>query len=118
MCPMCYINGLLFLLFGSSAAALAENIWVIIAGIVLTIGGFIWMWRSYQKNQGKGGLQRNLTSTFLAISSFFFGYLFAAYQTHDYFEEKYRSHQPNEPCLTCSTDGKITEKLTTDEENL
>ncbi len=91
---------------------------MIAAGVILTLLGFYFAYRGIQKNQGKGGLQRNLTTTFLAIASFFFGYLFAAYQTHDYFEEKYRTHQPDESCLTCSTDEKITEKLTTDEENL
>ena len=44
---MCYINGLLFLIFGASGVAIANNPWVIAIGIILTIAGFWWMWRAY-----------------------------------------------------------------------
>ena len=67
------------------------------------------MYRGYKKNKGKGGLQRNLTTTFLVIGSFMFGYLVAAYQTHDYFEEKYRTHQPDN--ITINEEDKKDENL-------
>ena len=67
------------------------------------------MYRGYKKNKGKGGLQRNLTTTFLVIGSFMFGYLVAAYQTHDYFEEKYRTHQPDN--ITIDEEEKKDENL-------
>ena len=34
MCPMCYINGLLFLIFGASGVAIANNPWVIAIGVI------------------------------------------------------------------------------------
>ncbi len=61
---------------------------MIAAGVILTLLGFYFIYRGIRKNGGKGGLQRNLTTTFLVICSFFFGYLVAAYQTHDYFESR------------------------------
>ena len=61
------------------------------------------MYRGYKKNGGKGGLQRNLTMTFLVIASFLLGYLAAAYQTHDYFKE--RTHHTEEECETCSIEN-------------
>ena len=55
MCPACYINGLLFLIFGAAGASLANNPLVIIISVVLTIAGFWWMWKAYKRNKGKGG---------------------------------------------------------------
>ena len=60
MCPACYINGLLFLIFGAAGASIANNPWVIVISVVLTIVGFWWMWKAYKKNKGKGGLIKNL----------------------------------------------------------
>ena len=60
MCPACYINGLLFLIFGAAGASIANNPWVIAISVVLTIAGFWWMWRAYKKNKGKGGFIKNL----------------------------------------------------------
>ena len=60
MCPACYINGLLFLIFGAAGASIANNPWVIAISVVLTIAGFWWMWEAYKKNKGKGGFIKNL----------------------------------------------------------
>ena len=104
ICPLCYINGLLLLIFGSSAIAFVQNPWTIAVAVITTILAIYYMYQGYKKNKGKGGLQRNLTTTFLVIAAFMFGYLLAAYQTHDYFEEKYRNYDPNIGCETCSAD--------------
>lgn len=90
---------------GSSAFTFIQNPWTIAFAIITTILAIYYMYQGYKKNKGKGGLQRNLTTTFLAIAAFMFGYLLAAYQTHDYFEEKYRNHDPNIECETCSTNA-------------
>jgi hypothetical protein len=73
MCPACFINGLLFLIFGAAGASIANNPWVIAISVVLTIAGFWWMWRAYKKNKGKGG------------------FVTASYVTHDYFKVKYET---------------------------
>ena len=74
---------------GSSAIALIQHPITITIGVILTVAAIYYLYRWYKINDGKGGLQKNLTTTFLVISSFLFGYLVAAYQTHDYFEQKY-----------------------------
>ena len=89
MCPACYINGFLFLIFGSSGVAIANNPWVRALGVVLTIAGFYWMWRAYKKNKGKGGFTKNLKTTIIYILIFVAGFITASYVTHDYFKQKY-----------------------------
>ena len=74
---------------GSSAIALIQHPITITIGVILTVAAIYYLYRGYKVNDGKGGLQKNLTTTFLVISSFLLGYLVAAYQTHDYFEQKY-----------------------------
>ena len=91
MCPMCYINGLLFLIFGASGVAIANNPWVIAIGVILTIAGFWWMWRAYKKNAGKGGLKKNLQTTVIYLLVFAAGFVTASYVTHDYFKTKYET---------------------------
>jgi len=86
----------LLLVLGSSAIALIQHPITITIGTLLTIGAIYFFYKGYRKNQGKGGLQKNLTTTFLVIASFLFGYLVAAYQTHDYFESKSASTQQGE----------------------
>jgi len=89
MCPSCYINGLLFLIFGASGAAMASNPWVLALSAVLTVWGFWWMWKAYKRNKGKGGFKSNIkiTATYLLI--FVAGFMTASYVTHDYFKTKY-----------------------------
>ena len=89
MCPACYINGLLFLIFGASGAALANEPWVIALSVVLTIVGFWWMYKAYKKNKGKGGWKTNLKTTVIYLLIFTAGYTTAAYTTHEYFKSKY-----------------------------
>lgn len=89
MCPLCYINAILLAVLGSSAIALIQHPITITIGVILTVAAIYYLYRGYKINDGKGGLQKNLTTTFLVISSFLFGYLVAAYQTHDYFESKF-----------------------------
>ena len=89
MCPACYINGLLFLIFGASGAALANEPWVIALSVVLTIAGFWWMYKAYKKNNGKGGWKTNLKTTVIYLLIFAAGYATAAYTTHEYFKSKY-----------------------------
>ena len=91
MCPMCYINGLLFLIFGASGVAIANNPWVIAIGVILTIAGFWWMLRAYKRNKGKGGFKKNLKTTVIYLLIFVAGFVTASYVTHDYFKTKYET---------------------------
>ena len=109
MCPLCYLNALLIAVFGSSVVTFIQNPWTIAFAIITTILATYLVYKGIKKNKGKGGLQRNLTTTFLVIASFMFGYLVAAYQTHDYFEEKYRTHQPDN--ITIDEEEKKDENL-------
>jgi len=88
MCPACYINGLLFLIFGASGAAIASNPWIIALSMLLTVAGISWMYIAYSKNQGQGGLKTNLRNTVIYIAIFSAGFITATYITHDYFKQK------------------------------
>ena len=98
-------------MFGSSAIAFIQNPWTIAFGVITTILATYFIYKGIKKNKGKGGLQRNFTTTFLVIASFMFGYLVAAYQTHDYFES--RTHHVEEECETCGImdEGKSKEEV-------
>ena len=122
MCPMCYINAIIFLIFGSSAAAIANSPWVIGIGVVLTIIGVMFLVRGYRKNEGKGGLKRNIMTTIAVVLAFGSGYLMAAYQTHDYFKERthhakdmisdrYMEQSKEEMSLMLDVDPKIINPL-------
>ena len=113
MCPLCWINSLLLIVFGSSAIAFVQNPWTIAFAIITTILAIYFAYKGVKKNGGKGGLQRNLTTTFLVIASFMFGYLFAAYQTHDYFES--RTHHTEEECETCDVEESKEQVLLMDD---
>lgn len=100
MCPACYINGLLFLIFGATGAAIASNPWVIAISIILTIAGLWWMWKAYKKNKGKGGWSKNIRNTIIYLIIFIAGFITASYTTHDYFKKQYQmenkiEHQSN-----------------------
>lgn len=101
MCPLCYINSILLFILGSSAVTIIQHPITITIGVILTVAAIYYLYRGYKINNGKGGLQRNLTTTFLVICSFMFGYLFAAYQTHDYFMSKSESAES----LSCCGEG-------------
>jgi len=92
MCPACYINGLWFLIFGASAAFIADNAWIIAASVLSTIAGLVWMYMAYKKNRGSGGLKSNVRNTLVYLAIFAAGYITAAYNTHDYFKQKYSAN--------------------------
>tara|TARA_B100001057_G_scaffold472719_1_gene536291 strand:- start:1353 stop:1664 length:312 start_codon:yes stop_codon:yes gene_type:complete len=89
MCPACYINGLIFLIFGASGAAIANNPWIMAISIALTVVAFYWMYKAYKTNKGKGGFKKNLMTTATYILIFVAGFVTASYVTHDYFKSQY-----------------------------
>ena len=107
---MCYLNFIIFAIFGSSAAAIANNPWVIGIGVTLTVIGVLFLVQGYRKNQGQGGLRRNLMITVAVILSFASGYSMAAYQTHDYFKER-THHSDEEECVTCGIMDSSKEEM-------
>ena len=88
MCPACYINGLLFLIFGASISII-DNPWALAVTIVSIMIAFYWMYKAYKKNKGKGGFVKNLKTTLIYLLIFAGGFVTAAYVTHDYFKSKY-----------------------------
>jgi len=88
MCPACYLNGSLFLIFGASGAAIASNPWVIAFAIVFTLAGFYWMWKAWKRRSpGKG--MKNLKTTIIFVLVFFAGFTTASFITHEYFKDLY-----------------------------
>lgn len=84
MCPACYINGLLLLIFGASGAAIIDNLYFQLLMAVITAGGLWWMYKAYKRNNGKGGLWKNVKNTIIYLLIFAAGYITAAYQTHSF----------------------------------
>ena len=84
MCPACYINGLLLLIFGTSGAVIIDNIYFQLLMAVVTAGGMWWMYKAYKRNNGKGGLYKNVKNTIIYLLVFAAGYITAAYQTHSF----------------------------------
>ena len=64
MCPACYLNGFLFLIFGASGAAIASNPWVILIAIVLTLAGLYWMWKAWKRRR-PGKVMKNIKTTII-----------------------------------------------------
>ena len=93
MCPACYINALLFTIFGASAAAIANNPWVIALSIVLTIFALYWLYKGWKKRTS-GTFMKNLRMTVIFVVVFTTGYISASYTTHEFFknifEEKHK----------------------------
>ena len=69
MCPACYINGFIFLIFGASGAAIASNPVVMFIAAILTIVGFYWMWKAW-KRRSKGKVMKNIKTTIIFILIF------------------------------------------------
>ena len=69
MCPACYINGFLFLIFGASGAAIASNPYVMLIATILTLIGFYWMWKAW-KRRSKGKVMKNIKTTIIFILIF------------------------------------------------
>ena len=85
MCPACYINALLFTIFGASAAAIANNPWVIVLSIVLTIFALYWLYKGWKKRT-PGTFMKNLRMTVIFVVVFTTGYVSASYTTHEFFK--------------------------------
>ena len=88
MCPACYFNGFLFLIFGASGAAIASNPWVITLAIILTLAGFYWMWKAW-KRRSPGKIMQNIRTTIIFLLVFGAGFITASYATHEYFKNLY-----------------------------
>ena len=88
MCPACYINALLFSIFGASAVAIANNPWLIALSIALTILALYWLYKGWKKRT-PGTFMKNLRMTIILISIFAAGYVTASYTTHEYFKNMF-----------------------------
>ena len=88
MCPACYINAILFSIFGASAASIANNPWVITLSIVLTILALYWLYKGWKKRT-PGTFMKNLRMTVILIAVFAAGYVTASYTTHEHFKIMY-----------------------------
>ena len=85
MCPACYINAILFSIFGASTFAIANNPWVITLSIILTILALYWFYKAWKKHT-PGTFMKNLRMTVILIAVFAAGYVTASYTTHEYFK--------------------------------
>ena len=101
MCPACYFNGFLFLIFGASGAAITSNPWVIGIAVILTLIGFFWMWKAWLK-RSPGKVMKNIKTTILFILVFITGFVTASFITHEYFKNLY------EHKVKSASFGKIT----------
>ena len=90
MCPACYINGFLFLIFGASGAAIASNLYVMVIAVILTLVGFYWMWKAW-KRRSKGKGIKNIKTSFIFILIFAAGFITASFMTHGYFKNIYEN---------------------------
>jgi len=88
MCPACYINAILFSIFGASAASIANNPWVITLSIILTILALYWFYKGWKKHT-PGTFMKNLRMTVILVAVFAAGYVTASYTTHEYFKIMY-----------------------------
>ena len=102
MCPACYINGFLFLIFGASGVAIASNPYVMSIAAILTLIGFYWMWKAW-KRRSKGKVMKNVKTTIIFLLIFAAGFITASFLTYDYFKNAYENkvnqtlNQPNIP---------------------
>ena len=93
MCPACYINAILFSIFGASALAIANNPWVIAVSIVLTMLALYWLYKGWKKRT-PGTFMKNLRMTVILVAVFATGYITAAYTTHGFFKNIFeRKHE-------------------------
>ena len=94
MCPACYFNGFLFLIFGASGAAITSNPWVIGIAVILTLIGFFWMWKAWLK-RSPGKVMKNIKTTILFTLVFIAGFVTASFITHEYFKNSYEQIKMN-----------------------
>ena len=85
MCPACYINALLFSIFGASTVAIANNPWLIALSIALTILALYWLYKGWKKRT-PGTFMKNLRMTVIFVVVFTTGYISASYTTHEFFK--------------------------------
>ena len=85
MCPACYLNGFLFIIFGASGAAIASNPWVIALAVALTLAGLYWMWKAWKK-RSPGKKMKNFKTTIIFLLVFGAGFTTASFITHEYFK--------------------------------
>ena len=90
MCPACYINGFLFLIFGASGAAIASNPYVMVIAAIFTLIGFYWMWKAWER-RSKGKVMKNIKTTIMFILIFAAGFITASFLTHSYFKNNYEN---------------------------
>ena len=88
MCPACYINGILFSIFGASAASISNNPWVITLSIVLTIFALYWLYKGWKKRTPRT-FMKNFQMTVILILVFSAGYVTASYTTHEHFNNMF-----------------------------
>ena len=85
MCPACYINAILFSIFGASAASISNNPLIITLSIVLTILALYWLYKGWKKRTPRT-FMKNFRMTVILIAVFAAGYITASYTTHEYFK--------------------------------
>ena len=88
MCPACYINAILFSIFGVSAASIANNPWVITLSIILITLALYWLYKGWKKYT-PGTFMKNLRMTIILVAVFAAGYVTASYTTHEYFKNMF-----------------------------
>ena len=88
MCPACYINAILFSIFGASAASISNNPWIITLSIVLTILALYWLYKGWKKRTPRT-FMKNFRMTVILIEIFAAGYVTASYTTHQYFKNMF-----------------------------
>ena len=88
MCPACYINAILFSIFGASAASISNNPWVITLSIILITLALYWLYKGWKKRTPRT-FMKNFRMTVILIAVFAAGYVTASYTTHEYFKNMF-----------------------------
>ena len=103
MCPVCWINGILALLFGASAVSFGTEWYIIVPSIVLTIWGIYKLWE---------GIKRGRTWTDEQKASgrktvFRFVVWMMMLPEHNRLHDLLKEHgiESHETCNVCSIDG-------------
>ena len=116
MCPVCWINGILAMLFGASAVSFGTEWYIIIPSIVLTIWGIYKLWEGIKR--GKHWSDEQKAAGRKTILRFIIGVVIGLYtgavvvwmmmlpehnRLHDLLEE--HGIESHETCNVCSIDG-------------
>ena len=79
MCPVCWINGIIALLFGASAVSFSTEWYIIIPSVALTIWGVYKLWegikrgRTWSKEQKAAGIKTILRFTICIVIGLYTG---------------------------------------------